>query len=167
MPNSSQRRNIKAVLIRPATPDDLTSIRALEQQAESAAHWSEREYGALFAPDAPARIALVAQDEAGSGVAPIHGFVIARCTLDDWEIENVVVARAQRQLGVGTNLIQHLLSRAREEGATSVLLEVRESNLAARRLYGNVGFSEQGRRKKYYSEPTEDAIVLQIFIAVS
>jgi hypothetical protein len=77
MPRSSRRRNTEAVLIRHATPDDVPSIRALEQQAESAAHWSEREYDALFAQDAPARIALVALDEVGSGVLRIHGFVIA------------------------------------------------------------------------------------------
>lgn len=167
MPSSSQRRNTKAVLIRPATPDDVPSLRALEQQAKSAAHWSEREYDALFASDAPARIALVAQDEAGPSVARIHGFAIARCALADWEIENVVVARAQRRLDIGTNLIQQLLERAWNRGATSVLLEVRESNVAARRLYEKLGFSEQHRRKKYYREPTEDAFVFEIFIAAS
>ena len=142
-------------------------MRALEQQTESAAHWSEREYDALFAPDSPARIALLAADDVRSDVVRIHGFVIARCALSDWEIENVVVALAERRRGVGTKLIQQLLLRARNQGATSVLLEVRESNLVARRLYEKLGFSEQGSRKTYYKEPTEDALVLQIFIAVS
>jgi [ribosomal protein S18]-alanine N-acetyltransferase len=77
------------------------------------------------------------------------------------------VARDQQGLGIGTTLIQQLLLQARNQGATSVLLEVRESNLDARRLYKKLGFSEQGRRKKYYRDPTEDALVLQIFIAVS
>jgi ribosomal-protein-alanine N-acetyltransferase len=155
------------VLIRAATPGDIPSIRWLEQQAENAAHWTDREYEALFAPDAPARIALVAYDEVGSGVVPIHGFLIAQCALGDWEIENVVVATARRRHGVGTNLIQQLLLQARKHGATSVLLEVRESNRAARRLYENSGFSEHGRRKNYYKEPSEDAVLLKIFIAVS
>lgn len=161
MPRSSRRRNAKALLIRPATPDNVPSIRALEQQAEGAAHWAEREYDALFAPEAPSRIALVALDEDGSGAGPIHGFVIAQCALDDWEIENVVVSHSQRRLGIGTTLIQQLLVRARNQGATSVLLEVRESNLAARRLYERLGFSEEGRRKRYYKEPTEDALMLK------
>lgn len=155
------------MLIRAATPGDIPSIRALEQQDENAAHWTDREYEALFAPDAPARIALVAYGEVGSGVVPIHGFIIAHCALGDWEIENVVVAPARRRRGVATNLIQQLLLRARNQGATSVLLEVRESNLAARRLYEKLGFSEQGRRKNYYKQPPEDAHVLKIFVAVS
>jgi ribosomal-protein-alanine N-acetyltransferase len=152
------------VLIRPVTPDDVPCIRALEQQEERAAHWSEREYAALFAPDAPTRIALVVVDEMSP--AQIHGFVIARCSGNDSEIENVVVARERQQLGIGTRLIQEVLLRAHSGGATSVLLEVRESNLAARRLYEKLGFSEQGRRKGYYSSPIEDALVLRKSLAI-
>ena len=167
MLRSSRRVHIKAVLIRAATPGDIPSIRSLEQQAENAAHWTDREYEALFAPDAPARIALVACDEVGSGVVPIHGFLVAQCVLDDWEIENVVVAPARRRHGVGTKLIQQLLLRARNQGATSVLLDVRESNLAARRLYEKLGFNTQGSRKNYYKEPLENALVLKVFVAIS
>ena len=152
------------MLIRAANPGDVPSIRALERQAETAAHWAEREYDALFAPDAPARIALVAAEE--SDTTLLHGFVIARCALDDWEIENIVVAREDRRISIGTKLIRELLRRAHVGGATSVLLEVRESNLAARRLYEKLGFSEQGRRSNYYREPAEDALLLRISIAV-
>ena len=130
----------------------------------NAAHWAEREYTALFAPDAPPRIALVAAGE--SGARQVCGFVITRCALDAWEIENVVVGEQHRQQGIGTQLIQELLLQARTRGATSVLLEVRESNLAARRFYENLGFSEQGRRKGYYQNPREDALMLQKSIAV-
>jgi [ribosomal protein S18]-alanine N-acetyltransferase len=151
------------VLIRPATADDVPLMRALEQQSEGAAHWAEREYDALFAPDAPPRIALLATNE--SGAAQLYGFVIARRAIDDWEIENVVVAQAHRRLGIGTKLIRDLLTRAHVGGATSVLLEVRESNLAARRLYERLGFSQQGRRTNYYREPKEDALLLRISIA--
>jgi [ribosomal protein S18]-alanine N-acetyltransferase len=152
------------VLIRLATPDDVPFIRALEQRAASAAHWAEREYDALFAADAPVRFVLVAVNE--SDAAQLDGFVIARWTLDDWEVENVVVARERQRLGIGTKLIQDLLSRAQATGATSVLLEVRESNLAARRLYEKLGFSEEGRRSNYYRDPTEDALLLRYPIAI-
>jgi len=148
------------VLIRPATPDDVPSMHALEQQAETAAHWAEREYDALFAADAPKRIALVAVRE--SHAPPVIGFAIARCATHDWEIENVVVAREHHRLGIATRLIREMLLRAHGGGATSVLLEVRESNLAARRLYEKLGFSEQGRRSNYYRDPSEDALLLQI-----
>jgi len=150
------------VLIRAATPEDVPSIRELERQAETAAHWAEREYDAMFAADAPARVALVAVRPLND--ARICGFVIARCPADDWEVENVVVAGEYRRQGIATNLIQELVRRARTSGATSVLLEVRESNLAARRLYEKLGFSERGRRSNYYPNPPEDGLLLHISV---
>jgi [ribosomal protein S18]-alanine N-acetyltransferase len=148
------------VLIRAATPEDVPAIRALERQTDTAAHWAARGYDALFAADAPARIALVAVAELA--VTQVIGFVIARCTPNDWEIENVVVARERQGLGIATRLIQELVQQSHTGGATSVLLEVRESNLAARRLYEKLGFSERGRRSNYYRDPQEDALLLQI-----
>ena len=152
------------MLIRHATPDDLPLMIALEQQAPTAAHWSAREYDALFSPEAPRRIVLIAEDETGG--SHLHGFVIGRCGIDEWEVENVVVAEEQRRHGVGSALVGQLLQEAREASVTSVLLEVRESNPAARRLYERLGFSEIGRRSGYYREPPEDALILRISISV-
>ena len=150
---------MKTVLIRAAIPGDLVYIRALERQADTAAHWAEREYDALFAEDAPARVALIAVEEkAGDG---IEGFVIARCAVDEWEIENVVVAEGKRRSGLGSRLVRELLQLARTRGAISVLLEVRESNVGARRLYEKNGFSQTGRRRNYYRAPAEDALLLR------
>ena len=140
-------------------------MRVLEQRAETAAHWTQREYDALFAMDAPARIALVAVSE--SNAQQVCGFVITRCGLDEWEIENVVVADEQQRLGIGTKLIRNLLRLAQTSHATSVLLEVRESNLTARGLYEKLGFSEKARRKNYYRDPPEDGLILQISIKSS
>jgi ribosomal-protein-alanine N-acetyltransferase len=147
------------VLIRAASPDDVATIHALEQRADTAAHWTGREYEALFAQDAPRRLALVAVE----GDSTL-GFVIARCALDEWEIENVVVASEARNRGLASALLRHLLDRARSAGATSVLLEVRQSNLAALRLYEKQGFTLQGRRPNYYRDPVDDALLLHFSI---
>ncbi len=144
------------MLIRSATHADIPHMRALAQQADTAAHWSEREYEALFAPEAPRRTTLVAADENG-----VAGFLIAMCGVDEWEIENVVVVSRRRQGGIGTALVRHLLDLARQAGIPVVLLEVRESNLPARRLYEKAGFSEIGRRPGYYDNPPEDALLLK------
>ncbi len=163
MRRSSPLRSIDPVLIRHATPDDLPLIRTLEQQTETAAHWSSREYEALFSPEAPRRVVLIATDEADT--SSLRGFIIARCGVDEWEIENVVVAPEQQRRGLGSALVGHLLHEARESGITSVLLEVRPSNTTARRLYEKMGFSEVGRRPGYYREPAEDALLLKISIS--
>jgi ribosomal-protein-alanine acetyltransferase len=151
------------VLIRNASPEDLPQIRALERQTDSAAHWSQREYNALFAAEFPKRVALVITEEASS--SHIHGFLIARCGADEWEIENVVVAEDQRRRGLASALLRQLLQEARQASVTFVLLEVREHNQMARKLYEKLGFSEVGRRKNYYQKPTEDALLLEISIS--
>jgi ribosomal-protein-alanine N-acetyltransferase len=144
------------MLLRPATPADLPAIRALEQSAETAAHWSARDYEALFASDAPKRLALVAEEQ-----SEFCAFIIANCATDDWEIENLVVDPKYRHQGIATQLVREVVQRAQAVHATSVLLEVRESNLAARQLYRKAGFIEAGRRPDYYRDPPEDALLLE------
>lgn len=151
------------MLIRKATPEDVAIIRKLEHETETAAHWAEREYDALFAAGAPRRVALLAAEEAD---AEIVGFVIARCAADEWEIENVVVAPEQRRRDVGSALVREAVQEARRSGAVSVLLEVRESNADARRLYEKIGFSQVGRRPDYYRNPPEAALLLKISISI-
>ena len=144
------------MLIRSARPQDIAAIRILEQPAATAAHWHVREYDALFAPEAPRRVALVAQDDDHQ----ICGFIVARCGLDEWEIENVVVAPEYRRRGIGRRLVQ-MVVRLAGATAAAVLLEVRESNLAARQLYEKLGFVEVGRRTGYYHDPPEDGLLFR------
>ncbi len=130
-------------------------MQSLEQQTETAAHWSAQQYDALFAPEAPRRIALLAAE-----ADELRGFAIARCGLDEWEIENVVVAPEHRRRGIARDLVQKILRDAHDSGVPSVLLEVRQSNTAARQLYEGLGFAGVGRRRAYYREPAEDALLL-------
>ncbi|HZP22170.1 MAG TPA: ribosomal protein S18-alanine N-acetyltransferase [Terriglobales bacterium] len=150
------------MLIRAASAADLPLMRALEQQAVTAAHWGERDYAALFSPDAPQRLALLAESDSGQ----VFGFAIARCSPGEWEIENVVVAVEHRRRGIGRALVQELLQAARAGGA-AVLLEVRESNSAARQLYEALGFAQVGRRVGYYRDPPEDALLLRFPAQIS
>ncbi len=68
------------------------------------------------------------------------------------------MATTARRKGLGKRLLQALLDAARET-KSSVFLEVRESNAAARALYENAGFEQTGRRPSYYTSPLEDAIL--------
>ncbi len=162
MRKSSRPPNPDPLLIRQATPEDLPLIRALEQQSPTAAHWSERDYGALFAPEAPRRITFVAEDT----MQGLAGFIVARSDSEQWEIENLVVAAARQRSGIGSSLVRHALDEARRSHATCVLLEVRESNVTACKLYKKLGFAEIGRRRNYYRNPAENALVLRISIVV-
>ena len=72
----------------------------------------------------------------------IQGFLIARAVGPEWELENIAIAGSARRRGLGTRLLGEFLNTARARGATSVFLEVRESNSAARRLYEKWAFSK-------------------------
>ena len=89
----------------------------------------------------------------------LDGFLIARISGDECELENVVVRRQSQSQGFASKLVHALADAARKQNVTGILLEVRESNAAARALYEKCGFAITGRRKAYYSHPAEDAVL--------
>ena len=93
------------------------------------------------------------------------GFLVARHTEPEWEVENIVVAEPVRRRGLGAQLLRDLITRARGASAQVLFLEVRESNHAARAFYRKWGFKETGRRKGYYNGPTEDAILCHLSLS--
>jgi len=127
-------------------------MMALERHAVTAAHWSVADYARLFAAGSQ-YLALVLEDP------EVEGFVVARGIGAEWELENIAVAGPARRRGRGARLLAELLDRARQAGARHVFLEVRESNRAARSLYEKWAFVESGRRKAYYRNPDEDAVL--------
>jgi len=154
-------------LIRLATPADVPSIVQLERACVSAAHWTEQQYRRLFESGGTERIVLVAdapfhsaRDENAPGSScDILGFLVARHLTPEWELENLVVAPTARRQGLGMKLLHALVAMARETTSHSVFLEVRESNAAARSLYEKTDFAQTGRRKAYYKDPAEDALL--------
>jgi ribosomal-protein-alanine N-acetyltransferase len=143
--------------IRPATAADLPAMMSLEKHSATAAHWSADQYAAIFGAASSGRVALVIHEE-----SDCHGFVIAREVSTEWEIENIAVAGSARRRGLGTRLLGELLDLAKARGAVAVFLEVRESNQAARALYEKSAFLESGRRRRYYKNPQEDAILYRL-----
>lgn len=122
-------------------------------------HWSEQTYLTVFQPAAPERHLWVIEDD-----GKLQAFLVARFSAAECELENLVVAEAQRRRGLASELLLSLIGSARERKLERVLLEVRESNQAARALYGKLGFQENGRRKTYYRQPSEAAILLTLFL---
>ena len=86
------------------------------------------------------------------------GYVWARFVLDEGDIGN-----DSRRRGIGAALMEALFAESERRGAAVLQLEVRESNLAARRLYEKNGFEIVGKRKNYYEKPAEDAILMSKF----
>jgi len=156
------------VKIRAATSADIPSILDLEQVSPAAAHWSEGQYGELFqAVSGAPRLVLVAEqtDEESRGSQTSTrtvGFLVARQVASEWELENIVVSTRERRKGIGKSLLDALLRAALQAHSDSVFLEVRESNQTARSFYEKAGFKQAGRRKGYYANPPEDAILYRL-----
>jgi [ribosomal protein S18]-alanine N-acetyltransferase len=141
------------VTLRTMTALDVPSVVAIEQESYSVP-WSESTFrGLLRRRDADMIVA-----EAG---ARVIGYAIFWTVLDQSELGNVAVTRDWRQRGIGERLVAEVIRRAERRGVREVFLEVRPSNERARRLYERFGFSQVGRRRNYYQEPVEDALVLR------
>jgi [ribosomal protein S18]-alanine N-acetyltransferase len=150
--------------IRRAALADVPAMINLERQASTSAHWSVQQYEAMFVtsrgPQPSERFAWVVEDE--SEHFEVLAFLVAHRMDAEWELENIVVAGSSRRRGVGTLLLGELTAHARATKGSEIFLEVRESNHSARALYRKAGFEETGIRKRYYSEPSEDAILYRL-----
>ena len=76
-----------------------------------------------------------------------------------WHVMNVAVEPRLRRAGIGTTLVEHLFAQADEPGA-QYTLEVRPSNVGAIAMYERLGFRAAGRRRGYYQDNREDALIM-------
>ncbi len=98
---------------------------------------------------------------AAGACAPV-GFIVTWHIVDEVHIANLAVHPAFRRQGLGRALLRHALEAARRSGMTSALLEVRAGNAAALALYRAFGFEVVGRRKGYYQDNREDALLMTL-----
>jgi ribosomal-protein-alanine N-acetyltransferase len=145
-----------AVSIRKAGPDDLDALLRIERSHPTAAHWNADEYRRLFQDSEVRRVCLLAV-----AAGEVVGFLVGREIAPEWELENIAVAANSHGQGIGSALMEALSQHIQGVGGTTLLLEVRESNLGARRLYEKAGMRLSGRRKMYYAGPPEDALLFE------
>lgn len=143
--------------LRPATVADIPVILHLLRTAPSAAQWSEAQVAQIVANQSSERICLVISE-----TEIVSAFLVARCSVGECELENVVVADGVQRRGLGARLMTALIEYARARHALSIFLEVRASNSPARRLYEKFGFEVASRRPQYYRNPTEDAVLYRL-----
>jgi ribosomal-protein-alanine N-acetyltransferase len=118
------------------------------------APWSEKQVKAEL--EAPNGRGWVVEEE-----GRVAGYAFFRTCLPECELLHLVVLPARRRCGIAQTLLQQALTSLVQAGCRSCLLEVRDSNMAARQLYTKMGFFQVGRRKNYYRQPIEDALLMQ------
>ena len=139
--------------IRKMTAREVPQVAELEKLC-FAMPWSEKSVAGEL--DNPLALWLVAME--GDRLA---GYVGSQTVMDETDMMNLAVAPQFRRQGVGEALVNALTASLKELGSRCLTLEVRDSNEAARALYGKLGFAEVGRRRGYYRDPREDALIMR------
>lgn len=169
----------ESVSVRFADTTDVDRIIAIERSWAHLSHWSVDAYHRLlrdqsFTTTLVAELASPAREESGPSPGairsatrpepprkPIVGFVIFHVVDGRSEIYNIAVEHGHARLGVGTSLMGGAIELSRGDGARKLALEVRKSNAGAIRFYERFRFRITGERLNYYSNPVEDAYVME------
>jgi len=135
--------------------NDLEQVIAIDQLSFTLP-WPERSF----------KFELTDNETARCWVAELDGRVAAMIVswliLDELHIATIATHPEFRSRGIGRNLLVHALRTARDEGAEKSFLEVRDGNSVAQALYRTLGFVEDGRRKEYYKDNNEDAVLMSL-----
>jgi [ribosomal protein S18]-alanine N-acetyltransferase len=143
---------------------DLLEVVEIEEKS-GLSRWGWAAYYAEL-QGANRELMLVAMPKTSQAVErrEIAGYIAARATAGELHINNVAVRDAYRRNGIGYMLLSRAIEQGKRMGVNSAFLEVRSGNSAAQALYKKCGFRPVARRPNYYSEPLEDAIVMNLIL---
>lgn len=136
--------------IRYMTDADVQGVAAVEEDVFTTA-WSPEMFAAEMNNTLTTYL-LVCMDE------EIIGFAGFWLVVDEAQVTNIAIKQDWQSRGYGRVLVSRLMQEARNKGALTISLEVRESNKRARKLYEKLGFKEAGIRSGYYLDNRENAI---------
>ncbi|MDD4493995.1 MAG: ribosomal protein S18-alanine N-acetyltransferase [Eubacteriales bacterium] len=97
----------------------------------------------------------------------VVGYVGMWKVIDEGHITNIAVHPGYRRNHIASALLEKIIESCQNSGLTAITLEVRESNIPARSLYEKYGFKVEGRRKRYYSDNDEDALIMWYYEKVT
>jgi len=147
------------IRIRGMTLEDIPSVLLIDQQSFPLP-WSERTYRFELTRNDAAHL-LVAETSAVHSPV-IIGYIGFWIIIDEVHISTIAVAPGYRREGIGRRLLTAALVEARRRGAQLATLEVRISNDSAIHLYEEFGFEVVGKRKGYYRDNHEDALIMTV-----
>lgn len=144
-----------AVYLEAGGPGDAPELAALDARA-SLHPWSQRAFEGALAAGAGQHVALMRDT-----LRRLVGFCVWQEVAGEAHVHTIAVAPQERGRGLGQRLLQVCLGLASARGARRCYLDVRRGNAPARALYRRLGFRETGVRAGYYTEPPEDALLLE------
>ena len=141
--------------IRRMTLEDIPAVIVLDKLSFSLP-WPERSFRFELTDNPASRCWVVELD------GKVVGMIVAWMLVDEAHIATISTHPDHRRQGIGRKLLTHALRYMSKEGAVSSFLEVRENNIAAQEMYRKFGYEAVGRRKKYYKDTDEDAILMTL-----
>lgn len=141
--------------IRKMAVDDVPAVIDLDQKSFSLP-WPERSFRYELT-DNPASRCWVADLDGN-----IVGMIVVWLIVDEVHVATVATHPDYRRQGIGQRLLAHALRHLIHDGARSSFLEVRESNIVAQEMYRKFGYEVTGRRRRYYRDNDEDAILMNL-----
>jgi len=142
-----------SIMIRPMALADIQAVTQIEEECFSHP-WSEKVICESF--DNPIYHFFVAEEEETKKVV---GYISYYQVVDEADICNVAVLPGMRGKSIGQSLVKRLIEDTKDRKLTALVLEVRASNYPAIHVYEKADFKTIGRRKNYYEDPVEDAIL--------
>ena len=141
--------------IRKMTLDDVPAVVDLDHKSFSLP-WPERSFR-FELTDNPASRCWVAELD-----GQVVGMIVVWLLVDEAHVATIATHPDFRRRGIAKRLLAYALQKLIDQGAHSSFLEVRESNLAAQEMYRKFGYIETGRRRRYYKDNDEDAILMNL-----
>jgi ribosomal-protein-alanine N-acetyltransferase len=148
------------MIVRAARAADFPSILSIETECRSVT-WSSDGFQEELSGENPGALVAV------KGNGEVVGFALARFAADECTIHSIAVSPSCQRLGVGRLLVNELAARAVRRGCTTMFLEVRSKNSGAQSFYGSLGFTGYAKRKAYYRDDNDDAMLMSLRLHLS
>ncbi len=142
------------ILIREMRVSDIPEVLQIERMSFSTP-WSENAFlNEIYKLYSLTKAAVIGDN--------IIGYICVNHIIDEGHILNLAVHPDFRMRGIATKLVEEILDELKEIDCRYSYLEVRASNLGARKFYERFGFRVAGTRRNYYTSPNEDAVIMML-----
>ena len=149
------------IVISKASLEDLEPILQIEQHSFSAP-WSRKSFEAELLGNEFSVILTARFGDSSEQASSLVGYICFWLVFDELRFLNLAITPKWRRQGLGSQLVGRAIELGLSKGTERGLLEVRESNHAAQALYHKLGFRVYAKRKSYYTNPDEDAILMSL-----
>jgi len=147
-------------IIRPMTVEDLEQVVTIDQLSFSLP-WPAHSFRYELLENDVSR-QWVVEKQSASENPKVIGMIVVWLIMDEAHIATIAVHPEYRERGIGRQILLTALRECAAQGADSATLEVRERNAIAIDMYRKLGFEVVGRRKRYYQDTNEDAILMTL-----